>query len=216
MLLEEKIVVEIKTTTMNEWDEYSIPVHLNDQVQWQMGVLGAEWKAADIAVLFCGWEVDKQIEQIREDPQMAIQEYCRESIRIYRINRDEQRIEKLQKAAVDFWRKVESKTPIEPPDTYHGRIAEKITRHALNAVYRQGDESEEIIQADEKAKSIISRLKELNNKSEDREPLRNKLRFIIGVNKARGIQAGNSIYSWHSSGRLTRKTVKGNLQKTPN
>jgi predicted phage-related endonuclease len=127
----EKIVVEIKTSRHGRkyWGKPGtddIPDYVRDQVQWAMGVLGTEWKAAEIAVLF------------GED-----------EFQIYRVQRDDEYIATLQKAALEFWRTIEAKKCPEPRDGL------KETRKALTAIYRLGHEGEiedQIVEADDMAR----------------------------------------------------------------
>jgi putative phage-type endonuclease len=178
----EKIVVEIKTSRHGRkyWGKpgtNDVPDYVRAQVQWAMGVLGPEWKTVEIAAFFG-----------EAEPEICLPE-------IYRIQRDDEHIAEMQKAALDFWRKIEAEKCPEPRDGL------KETMKALTAVYRLGREGEikdQIVEADDLARQAIEQCEEAIRAGDDmkKEMLRNKIRYFIGESGAKGIRAGNIAYTW--------------------
>jgi putative phage-type endonuclease len=170
-------ILEIKTAwAAKDWGEEGsddIPLSYVAGVQWSMGILGPNWKLADVAVLFGG-----------------------NKYRCYTVERDEAIIKQMQDEASAFWGRIKAGKPPKVTD------GSEQTRKALEALY-QPIEQGEILEASFHAKAVMDELDIVRGKFKEIEADKKRLENILcaEIGPELGLTDGIRTYTWKTQER---------------
>lgn len=165
--------VEAKTAVyagVKKWDD-EVPVYYQAQAQHQMLVMGWDW--VDFPVLKSGVDFE-----------------------IYRVLRDNNVIESIERAIDLFWQRVQEGNPPEAD-------GHEATSKALSAFYG-ASEPESVVEVDESFLEIVRMLESIKSQIKDYEANKafyeNKLKALLGT-KEIALIGGRKAFSWKGSQR---------------